>query len=87
MQLLKQFGMTALTGGVGGPSVTTYPNGTLTINYTNADFSALISSKYFPDKPLNTYAGGAITGTAVRFDSNISGILFVVTEPFVLDYR
>jgi len=64
LQLLRDNGNTAATGGVGGPAYSgRNANGSLALNFTLFDVSMAAITKAFPGVPINTYGGTNLEGT------------------------
>eukprot|EP00037_Helgoeca_nana_P007006 m.64114 g.64114 ORF g.64114 m.64114 type:complete len:639 (+) comp17845_c0_seq1:3215-5131(+) len=63
LELLNVNGMTAVTGGLGGPVYSgRAPNGTVIMNFSAFDATMNAAAKVFPAVPVNTYGGLNIVG-------------------------
>ena len=68
-RLLRHYGTTALTGGLGGPVLRgRAANGSVLMDFTAWDRSIAIAQEFFPGVPINTYAGGTIVGVSDNQD-------------------
>ena len=62
-QLLRRYGQTALTGGLGGPAFKGYSaNGSADVDFAAWDASLGVAHAIFPGVTLNTYGGGDVSG-------------------------
>jgi cytochrome c peroxidase len=61
IQLLHSYGMTGISGGIGGPKFQSYENGQVTMDFTQANKVMSALQGYYSDE-INTYAGMSLEG-------------------------
>jgi hypothetical protein len=66
VRLLHDFGMTAFTGGIGGPSFNGYSSGQLRMDFTRANMSIQAILKAAKPTEINTYGGLEISGLTLN---------------------